>query len=71
MKGDSIVTNTNNNNSLSAYKGDFETICGIIATHRNRVVQQVNGETVLLVWEVGGFVSFRLRHEAWGSGIVR
>lgn len=57
--------------SSVAYKGDFEAVYGIIAAHRNHVVQQFNGETVLMVWEVGGFVSGKLKTSAWGSGVVR
>ena len=63
--------NTNDNRSITAYKSDFEAIYGIITTHRNRVVQQLNGETVMMVWEVGGFVSGKLKTSAWGSGVVR
>ena len=58
-------------NPITTYKTDFETIYGMIATHRDRVVQQVNGETVMMVWEVGGFVSGKLKSSAWGSGVVR
>lgn len=63
--------NTNENRSITAYKNDFEAIYGIITTHRDRVVQQLNGETVMMVWEVGGFVSGKLKTSAWGSGVVR
>ena len=63
--------NTNENRSITAYKSDFEAIYGIITTHRNRVVQQLNGETVMMVWDVGGFVSGKLKTSAWGSGVVR
>ena len=63
--------NTNENCSITAYKSDFEAIYGLITTHRNRVVQQLNGETVMMVWEVGGFVSGKLKTSAWGSGVVR
>ena len=63
--------NTNENRSMTAYKSDFEAIYGIITTHRDRVVQQLNGETVMMVWEVGGFVSSKLKTAAWGSGVVR
>ena len=59
------------NNPITKYRTDFETIYGIIAAHRGRVVQQVNGETVMMVWEVGGFVSSKLKTAAWGSGVVR
>ena len=63
--------NTNENRSITAYKGDFEAIYGIIASHCDRVVQQINGESVMMVWEVGGFVSDKLKTAAWGSGVVR
>ena len=59
------------NNLITKYRTDFETIYGIIAAHRSQVVQQVNGETVMMVWEVGGFVSNKLKSSAWGSGVVR
>ena len=58
-------------NPITTYKTDFETIYGMIAAHRDRVVQQINGETVMMVWEVGGFVSGKLKSSAWGSGVVR
>ena len=63
--------NTNKSRSITTFKGDFEAIYGIIASHRDRVVQQINGESVMMVWEVGGFVSGKLKTSAWGSGVVR
>ena len=59
------------NEPIVTYKTDFETIYCMIAAHRGRVVQQINGETVMMVWEVGGFVSGKLKSSAWGSGVVR
>ncbi|MBO4654297.1 MAG: DUF1016 family protein [Bacteroidales bacterium] len=56
---------------MEMYKNDFDAVYGIIASHRDRVVQQVNGETVMMVWEVGCFVSGKLKTSAWGSGVVR
>ena len=50
---------------------DFEAVYDIIASHRDRVVKQVNGETVMMVWEVGGYVFGKLKTSAWGSGVVR
>lgn len=55
---------------VTVYK-DFETVFGIISAHRNRTVQRVNGESVMMVWDVGGFVSDRLKTARWGSGVVR
>ena len=53
------------------YRDDFEIVCGLIATHRNRVVAGINNETMLTVWDVGGFVSYKLKSSAWGDGVVR
>ena len=63
--------NTTENCPTTTYKGDFEAIYGIIASHRDHVVQQVNGESMMMVWEVGGFVSSKLKTAAWGSSVVR
>ena len=59
------------NHPIVTYRTDFEAIYGIIASHRDHVIQQVNGETVMMVWEVGGFVSGKLKTATWGSGVVR
>ena len=71
MKKNIISIKNNDYSELSTYKGDFEAVYCIIAAHRDRVVQQVNGGTVMMVWEVGGFVSSKLKTSAWGSGVVR
>lgn len=59
------------NNSPLKYKGEFETVYGIIAAHRKLVVRVVNNESMAMVWEVGGYVSNRLKTSAWGDGVVR
>ena len=53
------------------FKEDFESVYNIISTHRNRVVKQLNGESIMMAWEVGRFISGKLRTSAWGSGVVR
>ncbi|MBR6846942.1 MAG: DUF1016 family protein [Bacteroidales bacterium] len=59
------------NSPITTYRNDFEAIYKIITLHRDRVVQQINGDTVMMVWEVGGFVSGKLKTSTWGSGVVR
>lgn len=59
------------NNELQKYKADFESVCNIIDGHRKRVVRAVNHESMLMVWEVGGFVSSKLKSSGWGDGVVR
>lgn len=59
------------NNPITTYRNDIEAIYKIITLHRDRVVQQINGDTVMMVWEVGGFVSGKLKTSTWGNGVVR
>jgi hypothetical protein len=58
-------------NSPLKYKGEFETVYSIIAAHRKRVVRVVNNESMAMVWEVGGYVSNKLKSSTWGDGVVR
>jgi hypothetical protein len=57
--------------TMTTIKDDFESVYNIISTHRNRVVKQINGESLMMAWEVGGFISGKLKTAAWGSGVVR
>lgn len=65
------VEQTEGATSLMKYKEEFETVCSIIATHRKRVIRAVNNESMSMVWEVGGYVSHKLKTSAWGDGVVR
>ena len=65
------VEQTGGATSLMKYKEEFETICSIIATHRKRVIRVVNNESMSMVWEVGGYVSHKLKTSVWGDGVVR
>lgn len=58
-------------NNPMAYRDEFETICGIIASHKNRVMRAVHNESLLMIWKVGAFVSDRLKRAVWGDGVVR
>lgn len=53
------------------YVKDFKTVYDIIALHKKRAMKSVHNESMLMVWEVGGYVSGRLRQSAWGDGVVR
>ena len=50
---------------------NFSEVYSIIAAHRNRVVQVVNNESLLMIWEVGGYVSKKISTSEWGDGVVR
>jgi len=49
---------------------EFQQVQGIISLHRSRALQVVNNENLLTAWEVGAFVSARLKNSAWGSKTV-
>ena len=59
-----------NNNPLT-YKIDFETIYDIIASRKRRAINVIHNESLLMLWEVGAFVSDRLKRAVWGDGVVR
>jgi hypothetical protein len=54
-----------NTNSIASK--EFQQVQGIISLHRLRALQTVNNENLLAAWEVGAFVSTRLKNSAWGS----
>jgi len=58
------------NNPL-AYKDEFETICDIISAHKKRAMYAVHNESLNMLWEVGAYVSDRLKKAEWGDGVVR
>lgn len=57
--------------SLVAYKGDFDRIVSIITMHKSRAMWAVHNESLNMVWEVGAFVSRQQKKAAWGDGVVR
>lgn len=69
-KGDLLPVAKTDNNPL-AYRDEFETIYGIISSRRNRAMKAVHNESLLMLWEVGAFVSDRLKRAVWGDGVVR
>lgn len=48
----------------------FGAVQKIIIYHRTRALQNVNEESLLLSWEVGHYVSDRLKSAEWGSKVV-
>jgi predicted nuclease of restriction endonuclease-like (RecB) superfamily len=58
----------NDINNITAQ--EFQQVQGIISLHRLRALQIVNNENLLTAWEVGAFVSARLKNSAWGSKTV-
>ena len=45
---------------------DFNQIFEIINYHRQRVSKTVDDESLRMIWEVGGYVSKKLKASEWG-----
>jgi len=50
---------------------DFSQILGIINYHRQRVSKTVDDESLRMIWEVGAYVSNKLKTSEWGANVVR
>ncbi len=50
---------------------DFNQVVGIINYHRQRVSQAIDDESLRMIWEVGAYVSNKLKNSEWGTGVVR
>ena len=49
----------------------FNQVVGIINYHRQRVSQTIDDESLRMIWEVGAYVSNKLKSSEWGTGVVR
>lgn len=59
------------NNINIEIRNDFNQIFGIISYHRQRVSKTIDDESLRMIWEVGGYISHKLKNAEWGAGIVR
>lgn len=49
---------------------DFFHIYSIIDIHRKRAFQEINNNSLMIAWNVGGYVSARIKSSEWGSKVV-
>ena len=49
---------------------DFAYVDNLIAAHTNAAVAKVNAELLQTYWEVGEFISNRIKNSSWGDHIV-
>lgn len=47
-----------------------EKVYSIIDLHRKRAFQEINNNSLMTAWNVGGYVSQKIKSAQWGSGIV-
>ena len=66
-----LPTAVDTGNNPLTYKDEFDTICGIISAHKKRAMYAVHNESLNMLWEVGAYVSDRLKKAVWGDGVVR
>ena len=70
MNMDKNIENKDNGNLLQ-HREEFETVYGIISAHKKRAMSAMHNESLNMLWEVGAYVSDRLKKAAWGDGVVR
>lgn len=49
---------------------DFSQVASIINLHRMRALQEVNNNSLLIAWNVGGYISQKLKSAEWGDKVV-
>ena len=50
------------NNVNIEIRNDFNQIFGIISYHRQRVSKTIDDESLRMIWEVGGYISHKLKN---------
>lgn len=59
-----------NNDVAISIEQQFGEIINIILQHKTNASRAVNEELLLTAWQVGGYVSAKLKSEEWGSKVV-
>ena len=57
-------------NVILSQEQQFDEVINIILQHQGRASRAVNEEMLLMAWNVGGYVSNKLKTEEWGSKVV-
>ena len=65
------IVNKGIKDNILNHKEEFETVYGIISAHKKRAMNAMHNESLNMLWEVGAYVSDRLKKAAWGDGVVR
>lgn len=51
-------------------KQDFNQVYSIIDIHRKRAFQEINNNSLMIAWNVGAYVSAKIKSAEWGSNVV-
>ena len=52
------------------YKGDFAEVVHLITTARQHAYQAVNSTLIELYWQVGAYISRKIKAAEWGDGVI-
>lgn len=52
------------------YQGDFVTVYGMITAAKSKVWQQINQTLIDLYWNIGCYVSEKVKKDGWGKSVV-
>lgn len=55
---------------INKIQSQFEELRSIIIAHRNRAYQAVNTELITTYWEVGKYISGKIKTAEWGTNVV-
>ncbi len=57
-------------NMILSQEQQFDEVINIILQHQSSASRAVNEEMLLMAWNVGGYISNKLKTEEWGSKVV-
>ncbi len=57
-------------NESTHHPGQFDEVIHIIDNARSRAMKAVNAELTQMYWEIGAYVSGRVKDGGWGKGVV-
>ena len=60
----------NDNNITPLMEQEFAIVDSIITAHTNAAIAKVNAEALQTYWEVGAYISDRLKNAQWGDHVV-
>lgn len=55
---------------INSIQQEFKEIHSIISFHKDRAYRAVNTEVILTNWEIGKYVSQKIKNATWGAGVV-
>ena len=57
-------------NELTRNPGRFDEVIHIIDNARSRAMKAVNAELIQMYWEIGAYVSGRVKDGGWGKSVL-